>query len=455
MSDGPGATSGAKRFGAIALLAKRLACYATGMSAKENDQEQPLGEKSETETEAVVESQAKPNNADGADATQPLETTEVGEADAAETDAAETSSEDVVADTQSDSGTSESETAAEQASAEEPSTAESSTASASEAETPDADADAESDSAESDTAASKRDIERVTALFSRSEAAIAETGGAPFRFARWTRPIAPAVFGLSEESAAVMMAGFRDAAELAGVEVAESDAEYGANILLYVVDDWASLRSAPQLADLVPDLEGLTRVLSAAAANQYRIYTFTPEGGLRVCVTLLRYDEALAQLSAPSLALGQAVQTLLMWSDEAFAGESPVTVRRGGRALVKSRFARLLKAAYAAEIPAYSEDLALAETLAAGMRSRGNGDDRGGDADNASENGDDAAKDDAAKGEKSGGEDNSRRRRTRRRRNKSDSAKSSETSTADAAAETFDPLGGDPRPPSDGEDDGA
>ena len=340
-------------------------------------------------------------------------------------------------------------------------------------QSPDADAAAENgdaDSGEVETGETglARDIERVTALFTRSAGSVEALGGGPFRFARWSRPIAPAFFGLAEESVAVMQAGFRDAAELAGVELAGEDSEIGANILVYAVEDWRALREAPQLSDLVPDLESLIRLLSVADASQYRIFTFTPEGGLRYCVSLLRYDDALAKLSAPSLALGQAVQALLLWSDEAFVGESPVTVRRGGKALVKSRFARLLKAAYAADSPVYSEDPALAERLAESMRA----------ARRAGDDGDREASDEGqgAEAATDGSEDVSRRRRARRRRSRAEDRSAAEDRTApvadadtnlsadgdgadrsaEAAEPAFDPLGGDPRPPEtpqDGPDD--
>ena len=315
-----------------------------------------------------------------------------------------------------------------------------------------------------DEAALAREAERIAALFTRSDASVESLGGPTFRFARWSQPIAPAFFGLGEESAGVMRTGFREAAELAGASLAGDDEEVAPNILVYAVEDWRALRDAPQLAEIVPDLEGLIRLLSAAGVSQYRIFTFSPEDGLRFCVTLLRYDNALSKLSAPSLALGQAAQALLLWSDEAFAGESPVTVRRGGKALIKSRFARLLKAAYAPETPAYSEDAALAERLAETMRaSRRSGEEN--ERENDRENADDG-------GETAGdaGEDTGRRRRTRRRRGRGedrggdDAAADggSESSASDsgapeagspdegasnsAPAPAFDPLGGDPRP---------
>lgn len=212
-----------------------------------------------------------------------------------------------------------------------------------------------------------RDVARTRGMFTRSEASIEGPDEARFRFARWTQPIAPAFFGFAEDSVETMATGFREAAELAGLGAADEDPELGANILIFACEEWAALRAVPHLARLIPDLERLTTLLAASGANQYRIFTFGPDRGIRLCVLLLRYDGALAQLSAPSLALGQAVQCLLLWSDEAFGGESPVTLRRGGKPLVRSRIARLLKAAYAEETPAYSEDPALAEALTARM----------------------------------------------------------------------------------------
>ncbi len=216
------------------------------------------------------------------------------------------------------------------------------------------------------------EVARVRDLFDRAESADAPLTG--FHFARWTRPLCPAVFGADAAGAEAMVSGLRDAAKLVGLEVVDEDPDFGANILYFFCEDWADLRKAPGLDRLIPDLDKLTVLLAAAGANQYRIFSFSPDRGLRLAVVLLRYDDDLGRLSPQALALGQAVQTLLLWSDRAFVRENPVDLgfRRGRahrdrRPRVTRWFAALLRAAYAEDAPAYATDPALAETLAAAV----------------------------------------------------------------------------------------
>lgn len=283
-------------------------------------------------------------------------------------------------------------------------------------------------------APSDGDADRIRALFHR--APIDPEGPARFQFARWGKPIAPAFCGLTDESEAVMREGFAAAAALAGLELAEEDPDLGANILVCVVERWSALPRTPGLVALIPDLAGLIVLLEAADRNQHRLVSFEPDGGLRLCVILLRYDDGMARLSGASLALGQALQALLYWSDEAFLCESPVTLRRGGKPIVKPRFARLLKAAYAPETPIASEDPALADALAERIQSASPREVESA-AKTSEENGEEG-------GRRSGG-GATRTRRSRRRR-----------PGAEAGA---DPLGGDPRPEesaveADADDDG-
>lgn len=323
--------------------------------------------------------------------------------------------------------------------------------------------------AERDAAERRREIARVTALFTRSEASTSEIGGERFQFARWTRPLAPAVFGVSEESVSVIVEGVAEAAEMVGLGCVDEDPDLGANLLFFFCDAWPDLKKTPNLPRLIPDLDRLLTLLAAAGANQYRIFTFGPDGGLRLCVVLLRYDAEMAQFSPASLALGQATQALLLWSDEAFANDSPVTVRRGGKAMIKSRYARLLKAAYQGDAPAYSTDPALAEALVdkmqaapSGRRRRGRsdaeegrrttpgGDDAGGvDSDAHAKTADDPSDSDPAEADSAGGR--SRRRRSRRR--SVDGRAPGARAEAEGGGE-IDPIGGDPRDAVAADDEG-
>ncbi|MEM1316324.1 MAG: hypothetical protein AAGI51_17340, partial [Pseudomonadota bacterium] len=190
------------------------------------------------------------------------------------------------------------------------------------------------------------DADRVAAHFTRSDGS--------FLFARWTRPPAPVVFGTDEAGVEIFGEALRDAAALAGLPVVAEDPELGSNVMVFFCHEWAELKSVPHLAKLIPDLEKLTSVLAGAGANQYRIFGFDAAGGIRIALVLLRYDEDLRKVSARTLALSQSVQSLLLWSDAAFASESPLAFVEEG-VIVKPWHAALLKAAYDPVLPARSE----------------------------------------------------------------------------------------------------
>lgn len=211
--------------------------------------------------------------------------------------------------------------------------------------------------------ASQKDVERVRALFTRAPGETDAAGD--FLFARWRKPIAPAVFGVAPKTAETVKAGFERAAKTAGLEIAEEDPELGANLLVFFCEEWRDLKDVPSLDRLIPDLDKLTTLLSVMGANQYRIFQFSEDVGVTLAIVLLRMDEELSSLPPQALALSQGVQTLLVWSDAAFAADGPVTVGRHGRGVVKRWHQRLIEAAYADDAPALSRDPALAEVLAA------------------------------------------------------------------------------------------
>jgi hypothetical protein len=110
-------------------------------------------------------------------------------------------------------------------------------------------------------------------------------------------------------------------------------------------------------------------VLQATGANQYRIFGFDEAGAIRLCIVLLRADADLRAAPFPLVALSQAAQSLLLWSDEAFRAESPAQPAPGGGAALAPWCARLLHAAYAADLPAAADDPTNAALLAGRMYS--------------------------------------------------------------------------------------
>ena len=199
----------------------------------------------------------------------------------------------------------------------------------------------------------------VEALFTRGDGA--------FRFARWGRPIAPVIIGVDDEGCRIFEEGINAVARTAGVKVQELDPELGANLLVFLVNDWAELTEAPNLVRLIPNLQELIQTLTDHAANQYRIFNFDEAGAIRLCIVLLRYDDELQQVSAQTLAVSQAVHSMLLWSDTAFGEESPIALTDDGLCLVKPMHADLLRAAYDPALPAAATDTSLALRLAARM----------------------------------------------------------------------------------------
>ena len=197
----------------------------------------------------------------------------------------------------------------------------------------------------------------VEALFTRADGA--------YVFARWGRPIAPVVFGVEDRSLPVIKGAIEAAAALAGIGTAETDPELGANLMVFFVRDWSELAAVPNLDRLIPDLAPLLARLEAADANQYRVFRFDEAGAIRAAFVLLRMDEHLAAVPAETLALSQAVQTILLWSDTAFADRSPLLAVPGRGAVLRPEIGDVIRAAYDPVLPAHARDPAHALRLAA------------------------------------------------------------------------------------------
>jgi hypothetical protein len=199
----------------------------------------------------------------------------------------------------------------------------------------------------------------VEALFTR--------GDGSYLFARWERPIVPVVFGVAEESLPVIKGAFEAVVTLAGHRMAETDPELGANLMVFFVRDWAELLAVPDLDRLVPELAGLVGRLEGAGANQYRIFRFEANGAIKAAFVFLRMDAALAGMPAETLALAQAVQTILLWSDRAFDGTSPLG-RVGEGVILRPEIGAVIRAGYDPVLPVMARDPAHALRLTARVR---------------------------------------------------------------------------------------
>ncbi len=201
------------------------------------------------------------------------------------------------------------------------------------------------------------DAAAIAQLFTRSDGS--------FLFARWGRPMAPVIFGVTEETLPVLKGAIEATALLAGLPLQQTDPDLGANLMVFFVRDWQELSATPSLDRLVPDLAGLVGRLEAADANQYRIFRFDAEGAILACFVFVRMDDDLAAVPAETLALTQSVQSVLLWSDTAFAEAAPLARLPSGAAVLRPEIGDLIRAAYDPVLPAVSRDPAHALRLAA------------------------------------------------------------------------------------------
>jgi hypothetical protein len=199
-------------------------------------------------------------------------------------------------------------------------------------------------------------VEAVEALFTRSDGT--------YLFARWGRPIVPVVFGVEEATLRVFKGAFEAVVALAGHRMAEVDPELGANLMVFFCRDWEELRAVPHLDRLVPELPGLVARLEEAGANQYRLFRFGAEGAIRAAFVFLRMDEHLTAVPVEVLALSQAVQTILLWSDTAFREASALVVM-DGKAVLRAEIAGVIRAGYDRVLPGVSREASHALRLTA------------------------------------------------------------------------------------------
>lgn len=205
------------------------------------------------------------------------------------------------------------------------------------------------------------DIEsqKIEQFFTRADGA--------YVFARWGRPIVPVVFDVDDASLAVFKGAIEAVVSLASHHMAETDPELGVNLMIFFCEDWDELPQVPNLDQLVPDLVPLVAKLKQADANQYRIFRFDEAGAIRAAFIFLRMDEHLASVAADTLALSQAVQTILLWSDTAFQDQPPLALIEGN-AVLRPEIADVIRAAYDPVMPASAQDASHALRLAARIR---------------------------------------------------------------------------------------
>lgn len=198
--------------------------------------------------------------------------------------------------------------------------------------------------------------DRVQGFFTRTDG--------QYLFARWGHPIVPVVFGVDDATLSVMKGAIEAVVTLAGHKMAGIDPELGANLMVFFCRDWRELLEVPNLDRLVPELADLVARLGAAGANQYRVFRFDEGGAIRAAFVFIRMDVHLQAVPAEVLALNQAVQVILLWSDTAFVAVSPL-VDAGSGAALRPEIAAVIRAGYERILPAMARDKAHGLRLAA------------------------------------------------------------------------------------------
>ena len=199
-------------------------------------------------------------------------------------------------------------------------------------------------------------MDDVAPLFTRSDG--------DYVFARWGRPIVPVVFGVDDATLAVFKGTIEAVVALAGHKMDETDMELGANLMMFFCQDWSELLDVPHLDKLLPELGTLVPRLEAAEANQYRIFRFDEAGAIQAAFVFMRMDDQVAQAPADTLALSQAVQVILLWSDTAFSEVPPLAMIEGKVAL-RPEIGDVIRAAYDPVMPVAARDASHALRLGA------------------------------------------------------------------------------------------
>lgn len=203
------------------------------------------------------------------------------------------------------------------------------------------------------------DASEIEALFTRTDGS--------FTFARWGRPIAPVIFGVTDETVAVVKGALEAMCVVSGHKMAETDPELGSNAMFFFFTDWDELLDVPNLDKLVPDLADMVKRVKAVRGNQYRVFRFDEQGAIKACFSFVCMDAHLSEIPAETLALSQTVQMMLLWSDKAFTEGSPLAVAPEGGVILKPEISALLGAAYDPVLPAAARDASHALRLGARM----------------------------------------------------------------------------------------
>ncbi len=187
-----------------------------------------------------------------------------------------------------------------------------------------------------------------------------------YRFARWGRPIAPVVFGVGDESLPHLKEAISMTVGITGGPLVETDPELGANFMWFFCREWDELLQVPNLDKLLPNFDRMVASLKDQGASRYRTFGFDKQGAIQLCVVLIRVDDATEALSLQTLGTSETLQSLLTFSEAAFATQSPIAmIKSNNLCIVKPEYAAVVRAAYDNALPSATEDPAHALRVSA------------------------------------------------------------------------------------------
>lgn len=202
------------------------------------------------------------------------------------------------------------------------------------------------------------DAAHVEKLFSPKQGA--------YHFARWGRPIAPVIFGVDDTTLTHLKSAVATTIGLTGGQIVETDPELGANFMWFFCKDWDEILTVPDLDRLVPNLAELVKHLNDTNSLRHRSFAFDAEGGIKLCILMMRVTEQVASVSPHILATGETFQCLALFTPNAFHDHSPIAViQENNMCLAKPNYAALIRAAYDPVMPVSSTDASHALRLAA------------------------------------------------------------------------------------------
>lgn len=200
------------------------------------------------------------------------------------------------------------------------------------------------------------DHTQVARYFTRSDGS--------YLFARWGRPIAPVVFGVDDATLSIIKGAIEAVVVLADHKMAQTDPELGANLVIFFFQEWSELLDTPDLDRLVPDLAEMVQTLDAKGANQYRLFRFDEAGAIKAVFAFVKMDTEMAQVPAEDIALAQAAQSMVLWSDTAFQDHGTLA-KVGDHVVLHPDVAALIRASYARSLPDVERDPSHAMRVAA------------------------------------------------------------------------------------------